>query len=203
MNINFYTLVLSFCINLLKRLSSKISQRIQAKIYPFENENLKDLQEKSTAARKERDSYNPVDQFAAYSLANRKLNKFLDKNQEEINKIRSKRMQFMMYFNIIYNLLVILCSIILIWTNYDKPVIDFSGFMNNIYKQTNDTYNNELDEQPKARLFYPLDWLISFPNTKKTNTVGLTLWILITNRLFDIFLNKIGFNVHKLKFEKE
>ena len=68
-------------------------------------------------------------------------------------------------------------SIRLIWSNYDKPIIDFAGMLPNRGDDSN--------------IFFPLNHFLTFPTTSRVNCVGVTMWLFVLNRLIDIISNKI------------
>ena len=80
MEINFTAIIISFVINFLKRYSQKVCSYLINKIYnPPEGSELINLNNEVKRLKKERDQFNQVDEFAKYTLIDRKVNKVLDK----------------------------------------------------------------------------------------------------------------------------
>lgn len=181
MEFNLVAIVLSVTINLIKQNSAKIGSRIVSFIHwnKSSQTTLSDLTNELRSLIKERDAFNQIDEFAKYSLVQRKVNKVNDKIKEIKNEDTKDRMKMIMYIKATLMVLISLLSIGFIWYCYDKPVVDFSPSLE---------LNYASDDQPN--LFYPLNWLLSFSSMKKTNVIGFTFWLFITNRLIAIFANK-------------
>ena len=107
MEINAVAIFFSFIINILKRYSSKVCSFLIEKLYNFiETAEINSLNQEIKVLIREKDSFNPIDEFAKYALVDRKLNKALDKLQVQKSKIRSVKMKKMVYFNVIYNFVI-------------------------------------------------------------------------------------------------
>lgn len=181
MEVNLLVVFLSFLINLSKRYSSEICSHFLAKYFSFENKEINELKEEIRNVKKERDSLNPIDQFAKFALADRKINKLADKLKDYKSKIQSERMKKMMYFNVVFTVITVLMSIYLIWTNYDKPVIDFSSI-----------FESDHSSKDELNIFFPFGGFMSFPNKDRLNSIGVTAWLFIVNRFIDISINKFN-----------
>ena len=206
MEINIIAIFFSFVLNILKRYSSKFCSFIIERLYSFnETSEINNLNLEIKNLKREKDSYNPIDEFAKYALVDRKLNKSLDKLQIQKNKIRSVKMKKIFYFNVVYTSIIGAMSIYLIYSNYDKPIIDFSNLVED-YSSDNKGFNR-LDfpdymtnkSMPSDTLiFYPMHNFLSFPSTHKKNSIGVTAWLFLINRSIDIFINKFINNRAKI-----
>lgn len=184
MEINLFAIFLSFIINLSKRYSTKLCSYFLSKYYSFETREVNEFLYQLKILKKERDAFNPIDEFAKFALVDRKINKLNDKLKENKGKTQSDRMKKMMYFNVAFTIFTVLMSIVLIWGNYDKPIIDFTSMLNSKTRDSNiDTSLN---------IFFPLNKLLSFPNKERNNSIGVTAWLFIVNRFIDIVVNKIN-----------
>lgn len=143
----------------------------------------------------EKNSYNPMDQFAKYTLVERKIIPLNDKIQDIKSKIRSDRMKKAMYLKFSFTAIIIILSIILIWNNYEKPIIDFNGLLRKSY--TNDD-SSISDNNHQLSMFFPLNRFLSFPCKNQMNSIGVTAWLFIVNRTIDIITNKISSSVIKI-----
>jgi hypothetical protein len=184
MEINYFAVILSFLLNLLKRYSSKICSFLLSKYNPIETQELRELKSELDKLKEEKITYNPIDQFALYALVDRKINKIVDKIQELKNTNRSARMKYTVYLNVILTVIVVFLSIFLIWSNYNDPIIDLNALFSKNKISNEDTA--EID------IFYPLNRFFSFPSTHRKNTIGVTAWLFIVNRFIDIVLNKLS-----------
>lgn len=205
MEINAVAIFFSFIINILKRYSSKVCSFLIEKLYNFtETAEINSLNQEIKVLIREKDSFNPIDEFAKYALVDRKLNKALDKLQVQKSKIRSVKMKKMVYFNVIYNFVIGAMSVYLIYKNYDKPIIDFSNLVETYsYGQTEGINQDDLNfngtktsstSSSDPIIFYPLHNFLSFPSTHKKNSIGVTVWLFLVNRSIDICLNKFSNN---------
>jgi len=208
MEINVLAIIFSFVINFLKRYSSKVCSFLIDKLYNFtETTEINSLNVEIKALIREKDQFNPIDEFAKYALVDRKLNKALDKLQVHKTNIRSVKMKKMFYFNMVYTFIIGVMSVALIWKNYDKPIIDFSSIITK-YSTTpakvdnvdnlilNNTNTEKIYDGPI--IFYPLNNFLSFPSTHKKNSIGVTAWLFLVNRSIEIFLNKFVNNRAKI-----
>ena len=188
MDVNYFAIISSILIIFLKRFSSKICQNIQSILFIMFNKkdsfDLNGILNEIKLLKNERDSFNPMDEFAKYALVDRKISKLMDTMQIQKNKVRSKNLANMMYIKGVYTFLISIMSIALIYVNYDKPVIDFSGISNN---ETNEN------------IFYPMSLFLSFPCKDRSNALGVTAWLFVLNRSIDIFINKINLLTSKQK----
>lgn len=114
----------------------------------------------------------------------RKINKITEEIQSHKNKMRSVRLTSLMYIKGIYSIIIILISVNLIWKNLDKPLINFSSL-----KSVNQDLN----------IFFPLNYFLSFPYNSLANSFGVTFWLFILNRIFDVISNKISYNNTDIK----
>jgi hypothetical protein len=188
MEINFIAIISSLLINILKRFTSKLSLILVSYLNKNEIKEITDLKSEIDKLYKERNSYNQIDEFAKYALVDRKINKLLDKIQTSKNTQRKNKMRQIMYMNIFLTLVILIMSIFLIWSNRNKPIIDFSGLFNFASsKQSSGEY-----DIINSNIFYPLNNLFSFPCTNKPNSIGFTIWLVIVNRLFDVIFYKFG-----------
>jgi len=190
MEINYLAIILSFLLNLLKRYSSKICTFLLSKYNPIETQDMRELKSELDKLKHEKASYNPIDQFALYALADRKINKIVDKIQEQKNTNRSARMKYTVYLNVILTSIVVFLSAFLIWSNYNNPIIDLNPLLHK------DKVANE--ESADIDIFYPLNRFFSFPSTNRKNTIGVTAWLFIVNRFIDIVLNKMSCLIERI-----
>ena len=88
----------------------------------------------------------------------------------------------------VYSCVIVLMSIKLIWSNYDQPIIDFSDILrgNNGAEAAGTTTQKDLN------IFFPLNYFLSFPNLDRVNSLGVTFWLFILNRILDIGSNKFS-----------
>jgi hypothetical protein len=204
MDVNTGAIVLSFSINLLKRYSSKISSQILTKFNGSRSSTneLSELNEEMRNLVKERDTFNPMDEFAKYALVNRKINKLSEKIKEIKNKLTAERMKKLMYLNAFFTILILVASVNLIWFNYDRPVIDFSNVLRrqeDSLESTSNSINATSGESSSSdfNIFFPINRLLSFPCTNRPNSIGVTAWLFIVNRFIDITVNKLNINFLK------
>ena len=194
MEINAWAILMSFLINFLKRYSSKVCSFLVDKFYNLAEKNdIDKLNEEIKSHKHEKDSFNPIDEFAKYALADRKLNKALDKLQKAKTSIRTFKMKKMFYFNVAYTLIIGIFSIALIINQYDKPIIDFSNLaklasQNHSSAGTIDIETSTRSEEAPV-IFYPLNNFLSFPSTDKKNSIGVTAMLFLVNRSIEIFIN--------------
>ncbi|RMZ92931.1 tail-anchored insertion receptor WRB [Brachionus plicatilis] len=179
MAINYWAIFLSFVINLMKRYSSKLCSLILLKVYTKETPEITEYRNQLKCLREEKSSINPMDNFAKYALVDRKINKLVEKLKENKSSTQSDRMKVMMYINVVFTILTVVLSLLLIWSNYSKPIIDFSSLLD----------KSDLGE---LNIFFPLNKMLAFPNKNGNNSIGVTAWLLIANRFIDIVLNKIN-----------
>jgi hypothetical protein len=187
MNINYTAITLSLIINLLKRYSSRICGLIQSLLWRLSSSSssailsakkISKLNETLTNLKKERDSFSPVDHFANWTLIDRKMNKLNDEITKEKSLNRSNSLSKTLYIKGFVMTLIALLSFVLIWLNFDKPIIDFTPFLNSSSSQ-------------KLNIFFPFNYFLSFPSkTQSVNSLGVTAWLFITNRFLDILTNK-------------
>ena len=180
MELNYLAIILSLLINLLKRYSSKISNLCVAKFFLQGADEMTELKAELIKLRRERDSYSPIDEFAKYALVDRKINKLVDKLKESRSGASAQRMKKIMYFNGAIMTIIVLMSIVLIWTNNSKPIVNFDHLENS-------------QDGSSRRIFFPLDSFLAFPSIHFKNSIGVTAWLFILNRSMDIFINKISF----------
>lgn len=171
MEINYLAVVVSLLINILKRYVSPLANFFTSKLFPSLQASQQDLYAQLAELKSERDSYNPIDEFAKYALCDRKINKLVDKIKEGKSEVTTKRMKKFMIVSGVFYTLIAFASIWLIWHNYDRPVINFG-------------INDEVS------LFAPLTRFLSFPSVRYSNSIGVTVWLFILNRLIDISIAK-------------
>jgi hypothetical protein len=104
---------------------------------------------------------------------------------------------YLRYIKVVYSCVIVLMSIKLIWSNYDQPIIDFSDILrgNNVAEVA------EMGTQKNLNIFFPLNFFLSFPNLDRINSLGVTFWLFILNRILDIGSNK--FNILAVGKEEE
>ncbi|CAF0967825.1 unnamed protein product [Brachionus calyciflorus] len=179
MEINYLAIFLSIVINLLKRYSSNLCSYFLAKFYLTENSEISEMKDQLKNMRREKESINPMDEFARFAILDRKINKINDKLKENKMTVNSDRMKKMMYFNVVFTGITLVLSLALIWSNYSKPVIDFSILLKS--KNSDD-----------ISIFFPLNKVLAFPSKYGNNSIGVTVWLLIANRFIDICVNKLN-----------
>lgn len=177
MYINYSAVLFSIGIILLKRFSPKICQFIQILINRTESTELKNLRIELDKLKLERDSYNMIDEFAKYARVDRKVTKLNEEIQTHTNQSRTGRFKYSMYIKGINSAVIVLLSIAFIWSNYDKPVVEFL------------THSTE-----ELNIFFPFNSFLSFPCKNLTNSLGVTFWLFILNRIIDIAYNKFNRN---------
>ena len=180
MSINYFAIFLSLLINLIKRYSTKLSNFAASNLFSFNANEINDYKSELTKLYREREAYNPIDEFAKYALCDRKINKLLDKLRENKSELSTHRMKKIMYMNGVLMFLIALMSIVLIWTNYNHPIIDFNSLL------------KAEKEESRLSVFFPLNRFLSFPNLHLRDSIGVTAWLFILNRFLDIFINKFG-----------
>lgn len=184
MDVNIIAILLVLVVNLLKRYSSKVSSLIMTLTYsqsPEQKKSQDAIIAEIKVATEKRDALNPVDEFAQYALAGRELTKLNEQLKESRAKDTSARMRSLMLVKTMLMLFVWGSSVALIWNFYDTPVIRFREMMDY--------------EGYDMNLFYPFGGLLAFPCTRVANSIGVTLWLVITNRLVDIVVNKLPVKV--------
>lgn len=176
MEVNVIAILLAFLVNMLKRYSATLSTLVNMLVHRSSSRQQQKQAEEIAAemreATSERDAHSPIDEFAKYALADRKLSKLGERLKETRARDASARMRTLVYIKAALMALVSFGSIGLIWSFYDQPVIRFS----------------EADDSDD--IFYPLGGLVAFPCTSVANSIGVTLWLVVTNRLIDICANK-------------
>jgi hypothetical protein len=178
MLVNLYGILFSFIITLLKYFSPHICESANKKIFGnVSNANYMKLRDELRNLLKTQQTIDQVDDFAQYALVQRKINKINDQIESEIKQNRTAKLTTSSYIKVTYNAALILSSILFIWFNRDKPIVDLSSLVANPSQNT---------------IFYPFDSLMAFPSIGHQNSVGLTAWLFTTNRLFDIALNRIS-----------
>lgn len=183
MEINVIAIICSLVIYILKRNSAKICTKFVSLFYTFEsNVEYNEMLKEKARLTCERDSFNPIDEFAKYAIGNRKVSKVDDRIKAITSEYATNRMKNLMYTKVFFWVLIALMSISLIWYNYDKPIIDFTSMV----KRYSDLSGDEL------AIFSPLSWFLAFPSTHRTNSIGVTVWLFVANRAMDILVNKIG-----------
>ena len=187
MDVNVFTIAASLAINVLRRYSSPLSRCIVSRLYKVQNREMLVWRDELRSLRAERDTCNPMDEFAKFALVNRRINKLVDRMHASTAEMRSAKMAKQMFVNALITGLVVLMSLLLIWTNYDRPVVDFTHLVapTNAYNQTTTTEEEEQQQHKSVRLFYPVDYIVSFPCTHRPNSIGVTFWLVIVNRLVE------------------
>jgi hypothetical protein len=92
MQLNYFAILLSLGILILKRFSFKICQYIQNCFNKTETAEIKTLYEELAKLKRERDSYNIVDQFAQHMRCDRKVNKLVDAIQSLKSSSRTENL---------------------------------------------------------------------------------------------------------------
>jgi hypothetical protein len=177
MELNYLAIVLSILIYLVRRFMSKISAFLVAKFVSFQTNELKDLRDELAKLKRERDSFNPIDEFAKYALTDRKINKLVDKMKSSKSELSSQRMKKIMYCNGFLVACMVIMSITLMWFNSAHPVVNFAD------------ENNSIPSDEES-IFYPLNGFLSLPSKHEVNSIGVFTWIFIINRFLDIVVNK-------------
>lgn len=96
MYINFYAILLSLGILVLKRFSGKICQWIQTLLNRTDSVELRQCQAQLKALLEERNKVSITDQFAEYALIDRKINKLQDTMQKMRADTRTKNLSKIM-----------------------------------------------------------------------------------------------------------
>lgn len=186
MEVNYSAVLLSLGVYVVKRNSAKLASAIVSHFVPgsrVAEKRLNELNVDLTRVVAERDTHNQIDEFAKYSLANRRVNKILDEMKAIKSEQSTARIKSLMYVKAFVMFLVSIMSIALIWHFYDKPLVRFTAY--NVQTEATTTLSNE------NNIFYPLGGLLAFPQPKVINSIGVTFWLFLSNRLIDIFLLKI------------
>jgi len=184
--VNNEAILLSISISLLKYFSSSLCKIItDLRIFKHESADYKRLFSEIKELKKELNKIDQVNDFVNYALTQRKINKIQEKLDNEIKLFRKTSMKRTMYTKFFYNSFLVLLSIYFIWNNKNKPIIDFTMLINK-----NETLINN---SQGATIFYPFDFIFSFPNFSLSNSIGVTIWLFILNRFMDILYNMISF----------
>lgn len=96
MYINFYAILLSLGILVMKRFSSQICQWIQALLNRTDSAELRQCQAQLKELLEERNKVSITDQFAEYALIDRKINKLQDTMQKIRAETRTKSLSKIM-----------------------------------------------------------------------------------------------------------
>ena len=96
MEVNFFAILLSLGILILKRFSTRICQFIQVVLNKSDSAGLRQYNAEMQELLKERSGISITDQFAEYALVDRKINKLNDKIQRQKADTRSKNMSKIM-----------------------------------------------------------------------------------------------------------
>lgn len=96
MEINYYAIILSLGILILKRFSTNICKVIQLFFNKSETHGLKKYYDELSELKKERDDVSMIDSFAQYALIDRKINKIMDQIQIHKNETRTKNLSKIM-----------------------------------------------------------------------------------------------------------
>ncbi len=155
---------------------SKVSAFFVSKFVSFQTNELRELRDELIKLKRERDSYNPIDEFAKYALADRKINKIVDKMKSSKSELSSQRIKKIMYCNGFLVVCMIAMSITLMWFNSKHPIVNFS--------------DSKISIAPDESIFYPLNSFLSLPSKNQVNSIGVFAWLFIINRFLDIVVNK-------------
>jgi hypothetical protein len=178
MEINVNGIIFSFIITLLKYFSAHICMFINKKLFQKStSQKFAQLRDELRELIKVQQKIDQIDEFAQHALIQRKINKINDQIENEIKQNRSAKLTTNSYIKLTYNIVLVVLSILLIWFNKDKPIIDLSS---------------TIDSSTNTTIFYPFDSLMAFPSVSRRNSIGLTVWLFTTNRLLDIVFNKIN-----------
>ena len=183
--VNNEAILLSILISLLKYFSSGLCKIItNLSLLKRESAEYKRLFNEIKKLNTELRAIDQVNDFVNYALTQRKINKLQEMLDNEIKLFRKTSMKLTMYIKFLYKSMLVLLSIYLIWNYKSKPIVDFTML---IHK------NETLVDSTTGTIFYPFDFIFSFPNFTLTNSIGVTIWLFILNRFMDIFYNKINF----------
>ena len=178
---NSEAILLSILITFLKYFSTSLCKLLtNLKLFKSETAEYKRLNAELKDLKNELRSIDQVGNFVEYALTQRKMNKVQEMLNKEIDAFRKRSLKTTMYIKFAYKALIIILSVYLILNNKNKPIIDFTSLIER---------NNQ--NMTIATIFYPFDFLFSFPNFSLTNSIGVTVWLFILSRSMDILLNKI------------
>lgn len=192
--VNNEAIILSILISFLKYFSTSLCKLITSlKIFKRETSEYKRLFCEIRVLKNELQKVDQVNNFVDYALTQRKINKLQEKLDNEVNLFRKNSMKQAMYIKILYNTMLVLLSIYLIWNNKNKPIIDFTILINKT--SLNETLAGTVNSvgSSATTIFYPFDFIFSFPNFSLSNSIGVTIWLFILNRFMDILYNKVTF----------
>jgi len=96
MELNYFAILLSVLILVLKRFSARICQFIQVLLSRSDSDELRQLYAELKDLSKERDGISMLDQFAAYAIVDRKINKVNDRIQQRKADSRAKSLSKIM-----------------------------------------------------------------------------------------------------------
>jgi hypothetical protein len=201
MDVNVFAIIVSLVINVLRRFSSHLSRYIVSRLYKQKNLEIAVWRDELRALHEERSTCNPMDEFAKFALINRRINKLVDCMQTSNAKMRSAKVAKQLFVNAIFTGIVVLMSLMLIVTSYDRPVVDFSHLITSFSPADHNRTTHESSSSSDVRLFYPVDYIISFPCTHRLNSIGVTFWLLIVNRLVEQLAIYVQFLVAKPAFK--
>jgi hypothetical protein len=190
MIVNTEAIFLSILISLLKYFSTNLCKFLTnlKKLFKSETNEYKIIYTEILQLKQQQNAIDQVNNFVDYALIQRKINKLQEKLDKEKNSLRTITLKQTMYIKFFYNSLIVILSLYLIWNNKNKPIIDFTSLVQKtLLNETLSTTTTNLT------IFYPFDFLFSFPNLNLTNSIGVTIWLFITNRFLDILFNKLAY----------
>ena len=207
MEINLVAIILTIVFNLGKRLSARITQYFQSRgKYDIQAE-VEALRVKLIELKKERDKFNPMDQFALYARADRKVNQVAHEIQLKQGEVRAGRLKVSIYVSGIVRVVETVYSLLLIWFYRYTPIFDFGTYPASDYGPESHIFGNVYyitehlrppNEASQSSMFAPISYILSFPSTDRCNSIGITFWLVVLNRTIDIIIAKLN-KVEKMR----
>ena len=200
MEINLVAILVTIVFNLLKRFSSRISSLFQSR---GQNDLLADIEVMRlnlVELKKERDKYNPMDQFALYARVDRKVNQLAHEIQLKQGEIRARKLKASIYVSGFFRIVDAIYHLLLIWYYRYTPIFDFATYPATDYAPEAHIIGNvyhitaHLDEGSSQAwsLFSPISYILSFPSTNRCNSIGITFWLFLLNRVINIIIAKFS-----------
>ena len=177
----------SICSFLYSALGSKMAKVFETVQASEERSHLDELLREEPIVRQEiitlkaeQSKLSQIDHFAAYAKIDRKLIKLNDKLEKIIIAKKTSKQNLRRLIKYTFNVLLAFFTIVFIWSFKQVPIYKF--------------VERDMDNERKASIFFPLDFIVAFPSFSAVNTISVTFWLFIVNRFFSIVINKLKTN---------
>lgn len=205
MEINLVAILVTIVFNILKRLSSRIGQLFQSRDQKDILADIELMRADLVKLKKERDKFNPMDQFASFALVDRKVTKLTHEIQLKQGEIRARKLKVSIYVSGFMRVVDAIYHLLLIWYYRYTPIFDFATYpatdygpeahiVGNVYHITEHLSPMDGNSDQQWSLFSPISYILSFPSTNRCNSIGITFWLFLLNRIINIVIAKFNAN---------